>query len=104
MKRSLSSFEIQAARRVDRFCHPVKRHIREQLVPCKTLFEITVAIGPIAKFFENPGSQRSRRVIQSVSQCQRRGELKMRICAPALFPLLLIALELEFLGRQLSVG
>jgi len=80
MKRGRPHFEVQTAGRVNRFGHPIKRNIRQQLVPREPFFKVAVAVGPVFEFFKDPGGQRSGRVVQPVGNGLRRAKLNVVVC------------------------
>jgi hypothetical protein len=80
MQRSHPGFEVQMARRANGFGHPVKRDIGQQLVPRKTFFKVSVTVGPVSEFFQDPRSQRSGRIVQSVGNGLRGARLHVVVC------------------------
>src|SRR2546426_2045938 len=59
---------IQPGGRVNGLGDPVQHHVREELVLGVGPFEVALAVTPGAKFFDDPGAQPDRRVIQAISQ------------------------------------
>ena len=55
--------------------HPVKSYVREQFVFGEFLFDIAIAVSPIAEFLDDPRGQSYRRIIQGIGKRLRRGPL-----------------------------
>ncbi len=79
LKRCFFRLVIQAARGMDRFGHPIKRHVAEQFVFGESAFHIAIAVRPVAKFLDNPGGQSRWRIVQTVGYGLRRVALQVSI-------------------------
>jgi hypothetical protein len=60
---------------VDRASHPVNHHVREQLIFGETSLNISPAVAPGTKLFNDPGRQADRRIGQPIGQRLRPGAL-----------------------------
>src|SRR5262249_53252 len=64
----MRSLVVVAGRSAKSLRHPVQGDRRQQFVLGETLFHVPVAVAPRAAFFQDPGAQTHRRIVESVGQ------------------------------------
>ena len=79
---------IGANRGINGLCCPVNCDISQQLIFAKSSFNISIAVAPRAKFFDDPGGKTDRRVIPTIGQSLGFCGMEMRIGTFPLLPLL----------------
>src|SRR5256886_3323329 len=54
------AFPVEARRRGDGLCHPVRHHVRDQLVAGEDVLGVAVAVAPGTELLDDPGEQPGR--------------------------------------------
>src|SRR5882757_10226928 len=86
---------------MDRFRQPVERHVSQQFVPCKSPIEFTLAIGPVAKFFQYPCRQGGGRIVQTIGRSLRLRSLNVGVGSAFVVPMTCVLQKLLFNWGQL---
>ena len=94
LKGHLFRLIVEAAGGVDGFGHPVEGYVAQQLVRAEAAFHLPTAVGPVTKFFYDPGGERYWRIVQAVGSGLRRVSLQVRIGTPVNVPAIRVIEEL----------